>query len=297
MFIHPDKALHQTRHYLYPYLFLLPALLVLLSILIYPLLYCFKMSFHSYSLARGLRFIGLRNYVEIMHDPVFWKSLKVTLIFSLFAVSIELLLGLFLAIMLNRKLWGRNVIRGLFLLSMLVSPIVSGIMWRFMYNADFGIINYFFEVMGFSPQVWTGDPSTALLSCIIVDIWQYTPFVMLLLLAGLQSIPKDLYEAARVDGATSGEQFKYITLAMLKPMILVVLLMRTMDSFKVFDMIYALTGGGPGTSSLTTSIYAYYTGFRSFHLGYASAISWIMALITLMICLIYIRSIEVPSVD
>jgi len=129
----------------------------------------------------------------------------------------------------------------------------------------------------------------------VVDIWQYTPFVMLLLLAGLQSIPREQYEAAMMDGASSWQRLRTITIPWLKPMILVVLLMRTMDSVKVFDQVYALTGGGPGVSSLTVGVYAYYKGFRSFSLGYASAVSWVLALITLVISLFYIRSIKVPE--
>jgi multiple sugar transport system permease protein len=129
----------------------------------------------------------------------------------------------------------------------------------------------------------------------VVDIWQYTPFVMLLLLAGLQSIPREQYEAAMMDGASSWQQLRYITIPWLRPMILVVLLMRTMDSVKIFDQVYALTGGEPGTSSLTVGVYAYYKGFRSFSLGYASAVSWVLALITLAISLFYIRSIKVPE--
>ena len=283
------------RRQLYPYRFLTPILVVVGAVLVFPLLYVFRLSFFSYSLSRGLHFIGWDNYIAIAKDKVFQVALKNTFAYTAAAISVELVLGFVLANVLNREFKGRDLVRGFLLIPMLASPIVSGIMWRFMYNPDFGIINYFFKSLGLPTFVWTGNPSTALLSCIVVDIWQYTSFVMLLLLAGLQSIPREQYEAAMMDGASSWQQLRYITIPWLRPMILVVLLMRTMDSVKVFDQVYALTGGGPGISSLTVGVYAYYKGFRSFSLGYASAVSWVLALITLVISLLYIRSIKVPE--
>ncbi len=275
--------------------FLAPALVIIAVVLVYPLLYTFRLSFFSYSIARGLRFIGLGNYVNIVQDSTFYIALQNTLLYTVVVIVIEMVLGFILANILNKNFPGRGLIRGLLMIPMLASPIVSGIMWRFMYNPDFGIINYFFSQFGLPPQVWTGSPKTALLSCMIVDIWEYTPFVMLLLLAGLQSIPKEQYEAAEIDGAGFFNRLIYITIPYLRPMILVVLLLRTMDSIKIFDQVYALTGGGPGISSLTLGVYAYTKGFRNFFLGYASAISWVLALITMIISIFYIRSIKVPE--
>jgi multiple sugar transport system permease protein len=164
-----------------------------------------------------------------------------------------------------------------------------------MYNPDFGIINYFFTSVGLPAQIWTGSTQTALLSVMIVDIWEFTPFVMLLFLAGMASIPKEQYEAAMMDGASVWASTRYITLPWLKPMILVVLLLRTMDSIKVFDQVYALTAGGPGVASMTLSVYAYINGFRNFYLGYASTISVVLATVTIIICLFYIRSMRLPE--
>lgn len=275
--------------------FLAPALIAIAVVLVYPLAHVFRLSFFSYSISQGMRFNGLQNYVRILGDETFYISLKNTFLYTAGAVSIEMVLGFVLANILNQKFAGRDFIRALLMIPMLASPIVSGIMWRFMYNPDFGIINYFVESLGLQPQVWTGNPKTALLSVILVDIWEFTPFVILLLLAGLQAIPKEQYEAAKVDGASSWQRLRYVTLPWLRPMILVVLLLRTMDSIKVFDQVYALTGGGPGISSLTTGVYAYYKGFRSFKLGNAAAISWVLTLITVLISLVYIRSIRVPE--
>ncbi|NPV55572.1 MAG: sugar ABC transporter permease [Anaerolineae bacterium] len=275
--------------------FIAPAIIIIVVVLIYPLLYTFGLSFFDYSIARGLRFSGLGNYIKIIHDDKFITSLINTLYYTVVVVTVEGTLGFILASILNQEFPGRGLIRGLLMIPMLTSPIVSAITWRFMYNPDFGIINYLFSLVGLLPQVWTGDPKTALPSIMIVDIWEFTPFVMLLLLAGLQSIPQEQYEAAMIDGAGSWARTRYITIPWLRPMILVVLLLRTMDSIKIFDQVYALTAGGPGVSSMTLGVYAYINGFRNFHLGYAATISWVLALITIAICAFYIRSIQVPD--
>lgn len=275
--------------------YLAPALIVMAVVLVYPLINTFRLSFFSYTIAGGMRFIGFENYLNILTDNTFYTALQNTLLYTVVVLIIEISLGFILANILNKNFPGRGIIRGLLMIPMLASPIVSGIIWRFMYNPDFGIINYFLTQLGLSPQVWTGDPKTALLSCMIVDIWEYTPFVMLLLLAGLQSIPKEQYEAAEIDGAGFFGKLKYITIPFLRPMLLIVLLLRTMDSIKIFDQVYALTGGGPGISSLTLGVYAYTKGFRNFYLGYAASISWVLALITMVISIIYIRSIKLPD--
>ena len=287
--------MHRRKEFFTAMLFLAPALIVILVVLVYPLLYTFRLSFFDFSIARGFRFSGLDNYIKVLHDDRFYTSLRNTLVYTFVVVSIEFIFGFTLANILNKQFPARGLVRGLMMIPMLTSPIVSGIMWRFMYNPDFGIINYFLILVGLPPQVWTGNPQTSLLSVMIVDIWEFTPFVMLLLLAGLQSIPKEQYEAAMIDGAGFWSRIGYITLPWLKPMILVVLLLRTMDSIKVFDQVYALTAGGPGVSSMTLGVYAYANGFRNFFLGYAAAISWLLALITIGICLFYIRSMKVPD--
>jgi multiple sugar transport system permease protein len=275
--------------------YLAPAIIILLVVLIYPLFYTVRLSFFNYSIATGFKYSFPNNYVKLFSDDKFFISLRNTLIYTFIVVSVECILGFILASILNREFRGRGLIRGLLMIPMLTSPIVSGIIWRFMYNPDFGIINYFFTSVGLPAQIWTGNVRTALLSVIIVDIWEFTPFVMLLFLAGMASIPKEQYEAAMMDGAGVWASTRYITLPWLKPMILVVLLLRTMDSIKVFDQVYALTAGGPGVASMTLSMYAYINGFRNFYLGYASTISVVLATVTIIICLFYIRSMRLPE--
>jgi multiple sugar transport system permease protein len=275
--------------------FLAPALIIIAVILVVPLLLTFGLSFFDYSIARGLQFSGLSNFSKILQDESFFTALGNTFFYTAVVVIFESIFGFILANILNKEFRGRGLIRGLLMIPMLVSPIVSGIIWRFMYNPDFGIINYFLSLFGVPPHVWTGSPDTALISVMVVDIWEFTPFVMLLLLAGLQSIPKEQFEAAMIDGAGFWSRLRYVTIPWLRPMILVVLLLRTMDSVKVFDQVYALTAGGPGVSSMTLGVYAYTKGFRNFYLGYSAAISIILALITIILCLFYIRAIQVPD--
>lgn len=279
------------------FVFLIPALLVVGAVLVYPLLHTFYLSFFDYSISKGMRYAGLQNYADILVDKTFYVALQNTVIYTIIVVTTEMIYGFILANVLNRDFRGKNFIRALFMIPLLTSPIVSGLTWRLLFNPDLGFVNYFINLLGFKSQVWTGNPHLALPSIMVVDFWSGTPFVMLLLLAGLQSISKKLYEAATIDGANRFHLLRYITIPLLKPMILVVLLLRTMDSLKIFDIVYALTGGGPGISSMTVGIYAYLKGFRLFYLGYAAAISWVLAVIIILVCILYIRFINVPEQD
>ena len=275
--------------------YLAPAIIILVVVLIYPLFYTARLSFFNYSIAKGFKYSFPNNYIKLFSDDKFFISLRNTLLYTFVVVSIECILGFILASIFNREFRGRGLIRGLLMIPMLTSPIVSGIIWRFMYNPDFGIINYFFTSVGLPAQIWTGSTKTALLSVMIVDIWEFTPFVMLLFLAGMASIPKEQYEAAMMDGAGVWASIQYITLPWLKPMILIVLLLRTMDSIKVFDQVYALTAGGPGSGFNDSSSVCLYQWIQKF-------LPWIcfyrflgLAVVTILICLIYIRSIKLPE--
>lgn len=275
--------------------FLLPGGFIILLVLLFPLLYTFRMGLFSFSLSRGMNFVGLRNYINIFSDPKFHVAFRNTIVYTSVVVIVEMIVGFILANILNHEYPFRNFFRGLLMVPMLTSRIVAGIIWRFMFNPDFGIINYFFTQIGLRPRVWTGRPETALLSVMIVDVWMFTPFVILLFLAGLQSIPKEQYEAASIDGANRIQSLLFITIPHLTPMILVVLLLRTMDSLKVFDQVYSLTAGGPGISSTTMGVYAYTEGFRRFSLGYASAMSWILALIIIIFSGLYVRILSISD--
>jgi multiple sugar transport system permease protein len=212
-------------------------------------------------------------------------------------VGIEFVLGMGLALLLNHNLFGKGVIRAMILLPMMCTNVVIGLTWRLLFNYQFGIINYYLTRVNLPPVEWLSAPNVAMWTVIIVDVWNTTSFVALLLLAGLQSLPEEPFEAAHIDGASAVQSFWYITLPLLRPSILVALLWRLIDTFRIFDVIWLLTAGGPAHSTETVSIYVYNYGFKSFNLGYASAASYIMILIMLIIAGLLARNIGRSSVE
>jgi multiple sugar transport system permease protein len=276
----------------YPYLLVAPTVLVLFAILVWPMISSLIYSFQSYNILRpdlGREFIGFDNYVRLLNSPQFWKSLRVTLIYTSVAVSLELVLGLSLALLLNRThIVGLRFIRTIMLIPFLSTPVVVALAWKFMLHAEFGMLNYFASLLGLPGRVWLG-PGYALPSLIAVEVWQHTSFVLLILLAGLQSLPNEPYEAAIIDGASSWQLLTHITLPLLRPVILVALVFRTMFTLRVFDTIWVLTGGGPADATRTLSVGIYLTGFRQFEVGLGAALSWILLLVTMAISLIYWR--------
>lgn len=276
--------------------FLAPAVVVLISIVVFPLAFSMILSFYDWNIIRagGWSWAGINNYWTILfQDSYFRSAFKVTLVFLIGTVSIQFGLGLVVALILD-QITGKiiGLLRTVLILPITMTPVVVGIIWRLMYNPDLGMLNYFLSWFGFSPVNWTGMPGTALPSVMMADIWEWTPFVALILLAGLQAIPREPYEAALVDGASSWQTFRYITFPLLSPAILVALLIRVMDSFKTFDLIFVLTQGGPGMSTETLNYYTYRYGFKFFHLGYASALSWVLLVVVTVISMILIRILQ-----
>jgi len=269
-----------------PYIFLVPALFILAVVTVYPLFYVLWLSLHRRLLIFDIsKFIGLENYGFLLRDDRFWNALYNTVYFTGVSVSLELILGLAIAMLLNGAFKGKGIMRSIILVPWVIPTVVSAKMWEWMYNPDFGILNY---LLGVNIN-WLGSPFWALNAAVFVDVWKTTPFVTLLLMAGLQTIPMDLYGAARVDGASNWYIFKRITLPLLKPMILIVLIFRTLDAFRVFDVIYVLTGGGPGNSTETLSIYAYKTLFQTLQFGYGSALSVMVFLSVAIITILYVK--------
>ena len=259
----------------------------------FPFVYCIYNSLHFYDLtkpARGTPWVGATNYSLLIQDARFWHSLKITFYFVAAGVSIELALGYVIASLLN-EVKARKVLLPLFLIPMIIPPVVVGLIWRLMYDFTLGIINYLLGSVGFLPQPWLGTASLAMLSIIITDVWEWTPLMGLILLAGLQALPQEPYEAAKIDGAGMWNVLRYITLPMLKPIILVAVLLRTMDAFKWFDTIYIMTSGGPGIATETASLYSYLIAFNFFNIGKGSAFSIIMIAIVILFCTFYIRMI------
>ena len=276
----------------FAYLFLAPAVLVLLALTIYPLFYSVTVSLQTDS-ASGPQW-SLANFQRLVADSFFLSAMAHTLVYASVALICEFLLGLGLALLLNNQIRGRPLFRASLLVPMMLPAVVVGVVWRLMLNPNFGAINGTLKGFGFATEslTWTASPRLALLSVIIVDVWQWTPFVFLVLLAGLQAIPQEPYEAALIDGSSHWQTFRYVTLPLLKPAILIALLLRTMDLLRVFDQIFILTEGGPGFATETISLYIYRTAFRFFDFGYAAAMSFVLLAITNVISVIYIRFLQ-----
>lgn len=269
-----------------PVVFLAPAALVLLAVTGYPIAYVFWLSLEDFSLLQETsRFVGLDNYARLFQDRRFWNSLFNTVYFTAVSVFIELVLGLGIAMLVRHSFRGKGLMRAIILIPWAIPIVVSARMWEWMYNVDFGILNY---LLGMRIN-WLGSPAWAIHAAIVTDVWKMTPFVALLLLAGLQNIPQDLYRAARVDGASGWTIFWRITLPLLTPLILIVLIFRTIDAFRVFDAIYVLTGGGPGNSTETLSVYAYKVLFQTLQFGYGSTLAVVMFVCVGMITIVYAR--------
>jgi multiple sugar transport system permease protein len=288
---------HNKRNWksqLEPALYIAPAFIVLFAILIYPLGYSFWLSFHQWQLRnylKGVPWVGLENYYSLFSNTEFINSLRTTLVFVVSAISIEFLLGMGLALLLNQPFKKKGLIRSFIFLPMMCTNVVIGLTWRLLFNYEFGIINFYLTQIGFQPLEWLSSPNLAMLAVVIVDVWNTTSFVALMLLAGLQSLPEEPFEAARIDGASSIQTFIYITLPLLRQSILVALLWRLIDTFRIFDVVYLLTAGGPARATEMVSIYVYNYGFKSFNLGYASAASYSMILMMLIVAGLLARSI------
>lgn len=281
-----------------PAFYIAPAFIALIIVLLYPLFYSFWLSFHQWTLRtfkQGVPFIGFDNYTNLFSNPDFLNSIKITLTFVALAISIELILGMGLALLLNQEIRGKWFFRSMILLPMMATNVVIGLMWRLLLNYQYGLVNYYLGQLGFLPIEWLSSPKVAMTSVVLVDVWNTTSFVALMLMAGLQSLPEEPYEAAKMDGASGIQSFFYLTLPLLKPIILVVLLWRFIDTFRIFDVIYLLTAGGPARVTETVSIYIYRYGFQSFNLGVASASSFIMLLIMLFVAGMLARSIRMED--
>lgn len=277
------------------FLIVLPALVVLAIFFVYPILYSSYMSFHFFDLAKPkqFRFVGLENYIDILQNEEFHQALLNTFIYAGVAVPLEFVFGMVLALALANIQVGRSFLRTLLVIPMMLAPVAMGLMWKFMYNNEFGIINYVLKALGVErPPLWLADPNLALYSVVVVDIWATTPLIVLLMLAGLLSIPGEYYEAATIDGAGMLAAFRRITLPLLQPVILVALLIRGMDAFRVFDVIYVMTKGGPAMRSDVLSYFAYRQAFTHRQIGDATATAWIMTIILLAGGFLLIRAMR-----
>ena len=278
---------------IWPLLLLLPAVVAILAVLVYPIAYGFYLSFFNFqmTLSPDQTFIWFANYRKLLANPDFLNSMRVTAQFTVRTVAAELVIGLGLALLLMLELPFRTAFRALILLPLMVPPLVSGLLWRLMYDHELGVLSYFFRLAGIEPPVFLGDPKIALIAVSATEVWRATPFMVLVMLAALQSVPADLHEAAQIDGAGGFDRFRSVTFPLILPVVLIALLFRTVDVLRTFDLVYLLTQGGPGTTTEVLSMFIYRYGFHSFDMGLTSAASMILFALTLIVCIVYLRMI------
>jgi len=274
------------------YWLLLPVFFVTLAVAIIPLVYSIGLSFFKWIVTRPdlpISFVGLGNWVYILGDMTFWEALSKTLIFTASVIVIEFSLGLGIALLLNRPFYGAKIILPLMILPVMLSPIVVGLMWRYLYNGDFGLVAWILKTIGFEKYSLLSYSSTALPAVLITDIWHWTPFIFILIFAGLHSLPGAPFEAARVDGATKGQIFRWVTLPLLKRVIMVAILLRTIDAFKIMDEIFIMTSGGPGRATETLSMLIYRQSFRYFTMGKGAVLAVVSFVVILFMCQYFIK--------
>lgn len=272
------------------YLWLSPALLFVILFTFVPALYAIRMSFYEYSLATQERpFIGLENYAALLQDESYWHSLRLSLLFAVVDVPLTLGIGLGTALLLNLKLAGRAVFRSILLLPWVISMVIAGYMLKWIFTDTTGILNYLLDVVGIGQVAWLSSSLGAFTTILLSHSWKVYAFGMIILLAGLQSIPSELYEAAHVDGANAVQRLLNITIPLLLPQILILVILRTLQTFNMVDLVIAMTGGGPGDATEMISYYMYQRAFEYFELGYASAIAVTILFLNIVLALVYIR--------
>ncbi len=267
------------------YLLILPLCIILILLTLYPFFFVVIASLRDWNLSQPdtQKFIGLLNYISLLSDVRTWNALKNTAVYTICAIAVEFTLGFIIALLLERQFHGRTIIRTLFVMPMIVTPAPVAMVWRQIFDPSLGLANYIFSVLGLPPLRWAGDSSTALLSVLIVEIWQWTPFFILTLSAGLSAIPDEPVEAARIDGASFVQTVFRVILPMLKSLVITILIFRIMDAMKVYDLIYVLTEGGPGVSTETLNYYTYLTSFRWLRMGKGSALAVILLFVTIFV--------------
>ncbi|MBO6638003.1 MAG: sugar ABC transporter permease [Roseitalea sp.] len=275
--------------------FLLPAMLVLFLTTIYPMLYAGYLSFRSYDLAKPFvprMFVGWANYQQVLTSGDFLNALSITFQLMVITLSIQLVVGVGLALLVTQRLPGMGVARTLLLIPMMISPVIVGLVWLFLYFPELGYLNYFLSFVGIDPIPWITSPNWALWAIAIADIWQWTPFIMMGTAAALTSLSPEPYEAARIDGNTRWQVFRHVTLPQLKPVLVSLLFLRAIDAFKIYDIIFVLTKGGPGDSTEVLSLYIYRQSFTFWQMGVGAAASFVSLIIIVVLITLFFKSLN-----
>lgn len=275
------------------YALMVPVIVYILCIAIFPLVFSLYMMLSQWTPGTGgIQFVGLKNFKAIFKDERFFHSLWLTFVYVSILITVEVTIGTLLAMLLQKDLKGKNFFRVTYMLPMLLSPVAVSYVWKMIYDYLRGPANYFLSWFGIKPVEWLTGSFMPIISLIIVDVWQWTPFLILTILAAFEALPEELFEAAVVDGGTPMRIFRSITLPLAAPIIVTIVLLRTIDAFKVFDTVYILTGGGPGTATEVLNFYIYLKGFRAFDLGYGTAMSWIQLIIIIVMFMFFIRTLK-----
>ncbi len=260
-----------------------PAVAALFIIVIIPIVFNLYLAFTKWTIGLGQpRFIGLDNFIELLSDERVLNGMKVMIYFSGLSLTLEMVLGLLIAVYFNRRFKGSEVVQAIYIIPFAATPVAVALIWRIMLNPEIGVLNYLLKSVGLPGSLWVSSAKTVIPALVMVDVWKWTPMITLIVLAGLKSLPHEPYEAARVDGASALQIFWYITLPLIRPVLIAALMLRSLDNLKEFDMIYTITQGGPGIASETLYLYSYNVGFSFFKAGYGSALMVVVFLIVLV---------------
>jgi multiple sugar transport system permease protein len=272
-------------------LFIVPALAVMFAVIIFPWLFTFFMSVHDWRMGQAKTFVGVDNYTKLLSDERFLSAVVRTLVYTVLSTVLPVVLGVLSALVFHRNFPIRGVLRAIFIMPMMATPVAVALVWTMMFHPQLGVLNYLLGLVGIPPSLWVFDQATVIPSLVLVETWQWTPLVMLIVLGGLASLPTEPYESALIDGATAWQMFRRITFPLVLPFIMVATIIRTIDAVKSFDTIFVITLGGPGTASETINLYLYTQAFAFYQIGYASAMVVVFMVVIMALCLIllYLR--------
>lgn len=283
---------NKVRDNIWGYIFILPSGMALCIFYLFSIGFSFYVSLYDWIIKRG-SFIGIGNYTAALASPDFWNAVKNTVLFTLLTVGMQLALGLTAALLLNRSLRGRTFFRAAFFLPCIIPPVILGIIWRWMYSPQYGLVNFFLQLFGLHPLGWLRDPTWALPALIFMSVWQWVGYHMIIFLAGLQGIPRQLYEAAKIDGATTWSCFRHVTWPLLMPATMFLVIVSIINTFQIFDQVYVMTGGGPMGNTSVLVYYLWKEAFHFFNLGYASAVALLVFLMIFTLTLFQLKFAKV----
>ncbi|MEX2692811.1 carbohydrate ABC transporter permease [Rhizobium mongolense] len=272
--------------------FVVPALIVIAAVIVFPWVFTLWMSVNSWTLGQAQAFSGWDNYLRLATDTRFWDSLWHTVLYTVLAVIGPLFLGTLAALIFDAQFPLRGLLRGIFVMPMMATPVAIALVWTMMFHPQLGVLNYLLSLVGIGPQEWIYNQTSVIPSLVLVETWQWTPLIMLIVLGGLAALPREPYESAEIDGANAWQKFRYLTLPMIAPFLMVGVIIRSIDAVKSFDIIYAMTQGGPGTASETINIYLYNTAFSYYDIGYGSAMAvvFFVVIVALSFVLMMVRA-------